>query len=336
MSVRQSAERTPVTIRRVAEAAGVSRATVSRVMNGNARVDPELVRRVREAAQRLGYEPSAVARSLALGRTGMVAIVVPDLSNPMFQAVLHGLSDAAGEHGMRVMLASSNENPGEEPVLAAEARRRCDGLVLCAPRMTAEVMAELGSRLEPFVLVNREMPGSLAPSVAVDHGAGIREIVSHLVELGHRRLAYLAGPPTSASNRDRLDALRADHRITLIELPCGSAIADGHRSAERVLRERATAVVAYNDLVALGALSRFHELGVEVPAELSIAGFDDIPFARYTTPALTTASAPQLELGRQAWRRLWALLNHESPDVNVRFLPRLEVRGSTGPAPHRA
>jgi LacI family transcriptional regulator, galactose operon repressor len=324
----------PVTIKLVAAAAGVSRATVSRVMNGNTRVDPELVQRVREAAESLGYRPSVIARSLARGRTGMVAIVVPDLGNPMFQAVLHGLSDAAGRQDVRVLVAGTNEQLAEEPVLAVEARRRCDGLVLCAPRMGAATIAELAPQLHPFVLVNRQVPELTAPSVAVDHAAGIREIVAHLRELGHRRLAYLAGPPTSASNRDRLDALHGypAAEVEIVELACGSTIAEGHAAAPRVLPTGATAVIAFNDLVALGALSRFHELGVHVPGELSLVGFDDIPFARYTTPPLTTASAPQAELGRQAWHRLWALLNQRAPEDNVRFLPRLEVRGSTGPA----
>ncbi|GAA2409193.1 hypothetical protein GCM10010191_17220 [Actinomadura vinacea] len=325
----------PVTIGRVAEAAGVSRATVSRVMNGLASVDPELAGRVREAAARLGYEPSTVARSLALGRTGMVAIVVPDLENPMFQRVLHGLTDAAGERGHRLLVAGSNEDVREEVVLAAEARRRCDGLVLCAPRMGTGQLAGMAAKLAPFVLVNREVPGIGAPSLLVDHAAGIRDIVAHLLALGHQRLAYLAGPPTSASNRDRLDALRGypAGRFELVELECGATFADGHAVADQVLRERATAIVAYNDLVAFGALGRLHELGVEVPGQVSVVGFDDIPFARYTTPPLTTASVPQVELGHQAWHRLWALLERRTPEPDVRFTPRLEVRGSTGPAP---
>ncbi|GAA3966278.1 hypothetical protein GCM10023085_55880 [Actinomadura viridis] len=331
---RAGAGRDGVTIGKVAEAAGVSRATVSRVMNGLATVDPELVRRVREAATRLGYEPSTVARSLALGRTGMVAIVVPDLENPMFQRVLHGLTDAAGEHGHRLLVASSNENVREEVVLAAEARRRCDGLVLCAPRMPTEELIGLAGKLAPFVLVNRQVPEIPAPSLAVDHAAGIRAIVAHLLALGHGRLAYLAGPETSASNRDRLEALRGTSgRFELVELRCGATFADGHQVADQVLRERATAIVAYNDLVAFGALSRLHELGVEVPGQVSVVGFDDIPFARYTTPPLTTASVPQSELGHQAWQRLRALLDHRTPDPDVHFVPRLEVRGSTGPAP---
>jgi LacI family transcriptional regulator len=201
--------------------------------------------------------------------------------------------------------------------------------------MPAEALLGLAPKLAPFVLVNRRVPGVSAPSLSVDHAAGIRDIVAHLLALGHERLGYLAGPPTSASNRDRLDALRGHPggRFTLVEVDCGATFADGHAAAGRVLRERVTAIVAYNDLVAFGAMSRLHELGVEVPGQVSIVGFDDIPFARYTTPPLTTASVPQVEVGHQAWHRLSALLDGRAPEPDVLFAPSLEVRGSTGPAP---
>lgn len=335
-SVAPGSADTSVTIAMVADAARVSRATVSRVMNGKATVAPDLVRRVKQTASRLGYEPSVLARSLALGRTGMVAIVVPDLANPMFQGVIHVLSRAAADQGHRLLVAETSENAAEEPLLAAEARRRTDGLVLCAPRMPADELRRLAPRLSPFVLVNREIPGIAAPSLLVDYGTGVSDIVGYLRRLGHHRLAYLAGPTTSASNRLRIESLRqraTSGAIELIEVECGAMFADGHAAVDRVLGMRVTAVVAFNDLVAFGALSRLHELGVGVPSELSLVGFDDVTFARYTTPPLTTASVPQDELGQAAWRRLWALLSHEAPGPDVRYTPRLEVRGSTGPAP---
>ncbi|NDL58141.1 LacI family DNA-binding transcriptional regulator [Phytoactinopolyspora mesophila] len=324
-----------VTIGLVAKTAGVSRATVSRVMNGNPKVAPDLAERVRTAARELGYEPSPVARSLALGRTGIVAMLVPDLGNPMFQGVLHGLTAAAGEQNYRLLVADSNENVNEEPVLAIEARRRCDGLVLCAPRMPDEQLHALAPRLSPFVLINRELPGIETPMLMIDFAIGIRDLVAHLLGLGHRKLAFLAGPDTSASNRIRLETLRAGagENYELVELPCGVTFADGHAVADQLLDLDVTALIAYNDLVAFGALSRLHELGIKVPAQMSIVGFDDIPFARYTTPPLTTASVPHDQLGPEAWRRLWGLMNNEEPEQNVRFRPRLQVRGSTGPAP---
>lgn len=326
---------TGATIDRVAAAAGVSRATVSRVMNGSPTVAPELAARVRAAAEALRYRPSAVARSLALGRTGTVSLIVPDLANPMFQDVLRGLSQAAAVRGYRLLVAESNENAEEESILAVEARRHSDGLVLASSRMPEPALRALAAQLSPLVLLNRELPDLDVPSLSVDYAAGINLIVGHLLALGHRHLVYLAGPTASASNLERVAALRAaaaGHGFRLTELACGATFEDGHGAAPAVLATGASAVVAYNDMVAFGALSALHEHGVAVPGDVSITGFDDIPFARYTTPPLTTASIPKNELGRQAWDRLWALLNGEPSGHGVHFQPRLLVRASTGPA----
>ncbi|MEV0617663.1 LacI family DNA-binding transcriptional regulator [Nonomuraea sp. NPDC050404] len=321
------------TISRVAEAAGVSRATVSRVMNGSTSVNPELAARVRAAALELDYEPSAAARRLALGLTGTVALVVPDLSNPLFQSVLRGLSRAAGQAGRQLLVAESDEDPEEEVILALEARRNADGLVLASPRATDERLRALGDRLAPLVLVYREVPGLDAPSLSIDNAAGIAQVVTHLTGLGHRHLAYLAGPPGSAGNAERLAALRAIPDLDLTVLPGGSMFEHGHAAAGAVVECGAGAVVGFNDMVASGVLTGLRELGVPVPGRVSVTGFDDIPFARYTTPPLTTVSIPQGELGRRAWERLWSLMNGEDGGYNVRYQPRLLVRGSTGPAP---
>ncbi|TWD82592.1 LacI family transcriptional regulator [Kribbella amoyensis] len=329
--------RPTATIRRVAEAAGVSRATVSRVMNGRSTVAPELAARVLEAARALDYAPSPVARSLALGRTATIALIVPDLANPMFQDVLRGLSQAAGEDGHRLIVAESNENVANEEVLAVEARRRCDGIVLASPRLPTEDLERLAPLLSPLVLINRKLPGTGVPSLSVDHGAGIGDLVAHLLSLGHRRIAYLSGPSASISNQDRVDALlrlSAEGReFELVQLACGATFENGHAMAGAVVETGATAVVAYNDMVAFGALSGLHELGIPIPGRLSITGFDDIPFARYTTPPLTTAAVPKNVLGHQAWTQLSNQLHNNPTQNQATFRPRLLVRGSTGRAP---
>lgn len=326
-----------VTIAHVAQEAGVSRATVSRVMNGLATVDPEIGQRVREAAAKLNYSPSTVARSLAIGRTQTVAIVVPDLANPMFQETLRGLSRAAAREGYRVLVADSIENPDEEVILAREARRRCDALVLVSPRMDPGVLGELLPELSPVVLVNRESPVPGVPSLAVDYGAGIRSILGELVRLGHHRIAYLAGPDGSYGNRARMAALQPPFPLNeqpeILYIPCGAMFEDGYHARETVLRSGATAAVCFNDLVALGLLGALHEAGVSVPERLSVTGFDDIPFARFASPALTTASVPQTQLGEQAWTRLWDLLNGRDPEHDLTVTPRLEIRASSGPVP---
>lgn len=323
------------TIGAVAEAAEVSRATVSRVMNGLSSVDPVLAERVKEAASALGYEPNGTAQSLARGRTNLVGIIVPDLGNPMFQAVLRGLSTAAGERDHRVLIADSHELTDEEPILAREVRRRCDALVLCAPRMTDEALSSVAPGLHPMTLVNRRLEHLDVPTVSIDHASGMRAIAHHLSTLGHRRVAYLGGPAMSAANKERLDALRATakDRFVLLEVVAGSSLADGFEAIDQILAQGVTAVVGYNDLVAYGALARLQELGIAVPGEVSVTGFDDIPFARHANPSLTTVAIPQEELGREAWHRLWAALEGEPPLADTRFAPQLIVRRSTGPAP---
>ncbi len=322
-----------VTIEDVAREARVSQATVSRVMNGLDTVDPALAAKVMEVAKALRYEPSRLARGLALGRTHTVGLVVPDLQNPMFQGALRGLSRAAGEDGYRVLVADSAENVEEEAILAQEARRRCDALVLCAPRMPEEQLVALLPTLAPAVLLNRDVPVDPIPVVSVDYAAGITDLLVHLHSLGHRRVAYLAGPVASAANGERLEGLRRRagvlREVEIQEIACGAMFDDGHSAVPNVLAADVTAVMAFNDVVALGFLGGCHDRGVEVPGRLSVTGFDDIPFARYTYPPLTTASVPREKLGRIAWRRLSALLRNEPPEHDVLFRPRLVIRAST-------
>ncbi|MFI2565735.1 LacI family DNA-binding transcriptional regulator [Paenarthrobacter sp. NPDC018779] len=320
----------------VAEKAGVSHATVSRVMNGNAAVDPGIAARVRAAAAELKYQPNPVGRSLALGKTDTIGIVVPDLANPTFQAILRGLSIAAAQDGYRVLIADSSEVTSEEAILAGEARRRCDGVVLCAPRMPDAELEELAPTLHPLVLINRTTITTNTPSLSVDYGQGIQELAQHLVSLGHQRLVYLSGPEHSASNRQRLVGLaefRREHpEIELQMLHGGSNFDSGHDSTEAIITSGATGILAFNDLVAMGLLSGLHERGIRVPEDISVTGFDDIPFAKYTTPPLTTAAVPINELGSLAWRRMREQIQQadEAPvHQQDEFAPRMEIRKST-------
>lgn len=321
----------------------MSRATVSRVMNGRSTVDPEISARVREAAASLSYRPSNVARNLALGRTNTVAVVVPDLGNPVFQQILRGVASSAAEDGYRVLVAETAEDESQEAAIALEARLRCDALVLVSPRMPDTELAGLVGEAEPIVLVNREIgaaPGGapVAPCLVVDYADATLQVVSHLVGLGHRRVVYLAGPRASASDGQRraglarAQELHPDLRLEV--LPAGPDIAAGHAVTPAVLAGRFTAAVAYNDLVAFGLLAGLNEAGVAVPGDISVAGFDDIDLARYATPALTTAAVPQTDLGRHAWRELHAVITEGAePAVTARFAARLQIRASTGPLP---
>lgn len=329
--------RTAPTIAEVARIAGVSRATVSRVMNGRTTVDAELASRVRDVADQLHYRPSNVARSLSLGRTETVAVVVPDLANPMFQQVLRGVASAASESGYRVLVADTAEDSVDEEKVALDARLRCDAVVLVSPRMPEPTLRALLPEIQPVVVVNRA-PDGTTPTLGIDYADGIEQIVDHLARLGHRHLLYLAGPTSSASHGARLEALRvaAARRedLRLSEMPAGSSVDAGYAAAQDVLASRATAVVAYNDLVAFGLLARLNELGVAVPGDISITGFDDIELARFATPSLTTATVPQVELGRLAWEHLRRSAAGEDVDPTPPLIrPLLAVRASTGPVP---
>jgi len=320
----------------VAKLAGVSLSTVSRAMNGNPTVDPALAERVRAAATQLGYTASPVARSLVLGRTQTVAVVIPDLENPTFQAILRGLSRAAAADGYHVLVADSREDLGEEHALARATRLRTDGVILCAPRMSEDELANVLPALSPAVVVNRG-PQTGTPVVGADYRAGTRQILDHLTALGHRRLVYLAGATRSVTHRARQAAIAAAVRdgdgLSVEEIAAGVDFDSGTAVADRVLATGATAVIAYNDLVAMGLLSALTIRRIDVPRQLTITGFDDIPFAAYTSPPLTTAAVPAVELGAAAWAAMHAQLTAEEPTPMLTLTPTLVVRGSTAIPP---
>jgi LacI family transcriptional regulator len=325
-----------VTISDVAARAGVSLSTVSRVLNGNATVDPALAERVRDAASALEYTASPLARSLVLGRTQTVAVVVPDLGNPTFQAILRGLSRAAAADDYHVLIADSAESVDEERLLAVATRRRSDGLILCAPRMPADELRALVAGTAPVVTINRDA-GAGVPAVGADYRGALGELLAHLYGLGHRRLVYLAGVARSVSNAARLEAIagfrQAHPDVVVDELPCGVDFDSGAAAASDVLGSGATAVVAYNDLVALGLMSAVQASGCRIPADLSVVGFDGIPFAAYANPPLTTAAVPASELGGRAWAAMRAVLEGSAPGEPIVLRPEVIVRDSTGPSP---
>jgi LacI family transcriptional regulator len=323
------------TIAEVAKHAGVSAATVSRVMNGRFVGEAAVAERVRASARELAYSPSHLARSLALGKTKAVGFLVPDLANPTFQEILSGFSKAAARDGYRALIADSDESAGEEPLLASEIRSRCDAVVLCAPRMPEAELVKLAATLQPLVLINRTSARVTAPSLSIDYQSGIHHLAEHLYELGHRHLAFVEGPEQSASNSYRVRGLdefrRANPGVVIDRIRGGAAIEDGFAVAEAVHRSGATGVLAFNDLVAVGLINGLAELGVSVPGDVSVTGFDDIPFARFFTPTLTTASVPHEELGAEAWLRLNSIITGSSRGFDLMFQPRVEVRGSTAP-----
>ncbi|MCP9953910.1 LacI family transcriptional regulator [Actinomadura madurae] len=316
------------TINDVAREAAVSPATVSRVLSGAKAVSADLERRVRAAVERLGYRPNPAAQGLLRGATHTIGMVVPDLSNPYFAEVLKGVTAAAEAADFRTLVSDTGENAGAEYAAALELSRWTDGVVLSSPRMTDEDLAALADRAPRLVCVNRLLPGRNVPAVVVDFEAGMAALCRHLRELGHRRVAYLRGPPRAWSERARQRALRAaaGPGFEVVQVACGSGDTDGYRAADAALAAGATAVVAFSDHVALGVLARLDELGVGVPAEVSLTGFDDTSLSRLVTPRLTTVRVRKQDLGRRAWE----LLTGPGRDV-VTVVPDLVVRASTAP-----
>jgi LacI family transcriptional regulator len=204
--------------------------------------------------------------------------------------------------------------------------------------MPAAQLRALAPLLAPAVVVNRSLDDLAVPTVGVDYARGMRDLVEHLAALGHRRLVFLAGPDASSSQAERMrglrDAVTALPGLSVDTLACGSRLDDGHRSGEAVaaaVRAGASAVIAFNDLVALGLMPRLAELGLRIPEDVSVAGFDDVPLARYATPPLTSMSVPRSQLGAQVWSRLRALIAGEPSEHALLFRPRLEHRASTAP-----
>ncbi|MCM4076455.1 LacI family DNA-binding transcriptional regulator [Paractinoplanes hotanensis] len=321
-----------VTIKEVARVAGVSTATVTRALSTPEVVRPDTRERVREVAASLGYHPNRAARGLITGRTGNLGLLVPDLANPFFPSIVKGVQARAHEADHAVFLADTDEDVAAEAGLVRKLAKQVDGMVLCSPRMAEPELRKLAAEV-PTVLVYRRIPG--VPSVTAEFLDGMRQAVNHLVALGHKEIAYVAGPRSSWANRERVRSLRAVTRKAGVELAEMGNVAPqfhgGVSVADRVLAAKVTAVIAYNDLVALGLLHRFAARGVAVPGDVSVLGFDDIPLAEMVHPALTTVALPKEEAGQAGVDLLLRLLDGHQ-EVRRELPTQLMVRGSTGPA----
>lgn len=322
----------------VAREAGVSLMTVSRVVNHKEGISPATRQRVQAIIDRLGYRPSDIARSLVTDRTGTIGLVVIDNANPFFSEVARGVEHVAYAEGYNVFLCNTEEAPQRElAVLRSLEVKRVDGLVLCSSRLDE---AQLYSVLENYpavVLVNRQFDHQRFGSIRSNDYAGARQMVTHLLARGHRAIGILAGPVNSASGTERTAAYR--DVLEAVGLPycadrlrhCLPFVESGQRAALDLLREQPdlTALVCHNDLSAVGAVLACAELGIRVPDDLAITGFDDIPLASWVTPTLTTCRIPLYDMGMRAMRLLLDQINHL--DDHCRHLviePELIIRAS--------
>ena len=311
-----------VTIRDVARQAQVSVSTVSRALSAPGLVKEATRQRVLDVVRGLGYQPNRAARSLITGRTGNLGIVVPDLENPFYPAVLRGVQTRAGEAGTSVFFCDSREDPETEAELVRTMAAQVDGVVLCSTTLSDELITELAA-LTPLVLINRTVPG--VSSVLMDSGSGMDQIVTHLESLGHREYVYLGGPALSWSHNRRLRGLRG--RAPMLG-PFEPNFTGGLAAAEQALKTGATAFIAYNDLMALGVLSYLAAHDIKVPQQISVTGFDDILYAAMCSPALTTVAMPTEEAGKVAVDLLADRLDGGAAER--RELPtKLVIRAST-------
>jgi LacI family transcriptional regulator len=344
----------PVTIADVARRAGVSTATVSRVLAGLGGARPATRARIEAAARELGYRPSAIARSLKSRTTKTFGLIVTNIENPYFPQLVRAVEDAARLDGYALLLCNAADDPDRESFyLDLLVDRRTDGVIIAASSLGERHRAWLREARLPIVLVNTLARGVRLPSVTSDNRDGGLVAAAHLIGLGHRRLGVLTAGHRNADAPLRLAGIQDAMRRAGLD-PDGLAIVvgepgviGGETAMSEMLADHpdVTGVIAYNDLMAIGALRSVRAGGGQVPRDISVVGFDDVDLAAYVEPPLTTIVQSTAELGRLAVRQLLDRLQNGSSDgdgpnaargraaTRIVVPIRLEVRGSTGPPP---
>jgi DNA-binding LacI/PurR family transcriptional regulator len=311
-----------VSIKDIARAAHVSHSTVSRALRNSPLVNPETRELIQKIAAEKGYTVSAVARSLVTRRTNTIGVVVTSIADPFVGDVVSGIEEYAVAQQYSVILATCHGDPGREMrAVRSLQERRVDGILVAASRVGALYLPMLEEMKAPIVLINNQHPGEFGAHVSIDNPAGARLIVKHLLGLGHRRIAYMGDSFGLHSDTERC----AGYRETLVEagIPFEAGLVvngDGGAESGRQamgqllgLAERPTAVFCYNDMQAFGAMRAIRERGLHVPADISVAGFDDLYLARYSDPPLTTVRQPKQEMGREAADILLQMLAGGTP-----------------------
>jgi LacI family transcriptional regulator len=333
------------TIRDVARRAEVHPGTASRALNEATRslVKPETAERVMAAALALGYKPDYLARSFKTKRTFSIGVVIPDINNPLFPPIVRGVEDRLSTSGYFALLANTeNDIEREERILEGMLGRRTDGLVLATARRKDPLLVQLGRQGIAVVLVNRVVEDGAFSSVSADDRAGTRMVIEHLVGLGHQQIGHVAGPQSLSTGYQRYrgfvssmtdNGLRAGQ--SLVSFAAGFSIAEGMRCATELLSRpaRPTAIVAANDMLALGCYTALERLGLNCPGDVSVVGFNDMPFVDRVHPPLTTVRIPHYDLGAHAADLLLERVAEPATPIKIVLLaPQLIVRGSTGPA----
>jgi LacI family transcriptional regulator len=329
------------TIYEVSELAGVSLATVSRVINNSGKVTPATRQKVETAMKELGYRPNSIAQSLASNRSNSVGILVPELHGPFFSIMLSNIESELRAHGKHVIItAGHSDEEKEKDAISFLASRQCDALILHVYAVENAYLLDLLDGSVPFVLIGRHIPEMAKVCITIDNEQGEYLATRYLIELGHRELVYIAGPLWKSDGKARMAGFRralAEHGLALDE----RRVAEGNYeepSGRRAMQELLTRGVPFsglvcgNDEMAAGAIAVARESGMELPRDLSVIGFDNVFFTRYMHPALSTINYPIHEMGRMAARCLLRdVYSVEGLEIQNRFEPALVSRASTAP-----
>lgn len=335
---------TKIRLTDIAREAGVSTATVSRVINNLDNVSSALRDRVRSIVHRHNYYPNAQARSLASGRSNIIGLVISDIANPFFPELVKGMEATAYEHGYELILANTDYDPKRmSNYVRRFIERGVRGVALMTSEFDSELVEELPRRDVSVVYFDGVTTGPRVSNLAVDFQRGIGEAVAHLVALGHRDIAFISGPTHLQTSRRRVTAFRRalrQHDATsphakTADVYEGDFRLDGGRRAARAMldADRHTAVLVANDMMALGVMQECRAAGLAIPRDISVIGLDDIALAALTDPPLTTVSLPRQTLGRTAVEVLLETMTHpKQQGVEIKIATTLVVRESTGPA----
>ena len=325
-----------VTIRDVAQRAGVSVTTVSRTLNGTGPVSEQVRRRVEAASAELRYLPHGTARSLITRRTDVFGVVLPDLFGEFFSEVIRGMDPSAQERGYHLLLSGSHDGRREIEFAVGAMRGRVDGMIVMSPDVSG---AELEGSLPPdvpVVLLNCDVSGTSFPAINVDNFGGARAMTRHLIARGHRRIAMIRGAEANFDARERLRGFHAAvgeaQGVTSTEVAGDFTEAGGYRAALELARaaEPPTAVFCANDAMAVGAISALRAEGLRVPDDVAVAGFDDIPIGRYLSPSLSSVRVDVNRLGARAVELLCHAIAADAPPAQELLDTRLVVRRSCG------
>ncbi len=335
-----------MTIRDVAREAQVHPGTVSRALNDETRalVNEETAERVARAAEKLGYRPNRIARGLKTSRSYTIGVLIPDITNPLFPPILRGIEDRLGEAGYTALVVNTDNDPGRQrSQVEAMRARQVDGFISATARLDRELLDEVGAGEAPLVLVNRSLEDGSVTSVTVNDRHAIKLAVDHVVDLGHRRIGHLGGPQNLSTGHRRYLGFVEAMRTAGLEVPEAAVRFsrfftedEGARACAELLEAGGglTAIVAANDRLAVGCYDALASRGLVCPGDVSIVGFNDMPFVDRLLPPLSTVRVPQREIGTVAADLLLQHLADASQTPReILIEPALIVRGSTAPPP---